>query len=256
MQVGTVEALSDKLHAVPLIIPGDGQAARYAATTAIEADAWRVALMANVGLDPTPIPIKTGAKSSGLRMRIEKKLAGSAAVTRAGRAYLKGLLDKDSSAMRVFDVVRTVAAGMYGQPKAVELEKDLLKLVVKAAVLDKHNRLDNDLVLSGLDPVVQFCADFLTLARNPHDAERMNGLIGLAQQLEALGIAILDPHMTQSSMEKLRDIFAHLASPQILAALLQDPQYAGELAVVREEMVPVNASLRAVQAERKTFSYF
>jgi len=153
--------------------------------------------------------------------RLQKYIAAKAAGTERGRAVIKGLLGENGE--KVCTLLHEFSErNLNSKAKADELEEALLKIASKLVVLLHTDKLNS----SNFSPLVAPSRSFVWRFV---DSLEMTSLVYDPQPLQAYMLtivtglkAILKPHITGHSLERLDALFAYWANRNVLDSFMND----------------------------------
>ena len=237
--------------------PAVGEPLVVEAETQDERDKWLAALGAAVGASRQSAPqlkveFAQRRRKSTLRVMMEKKLASTALKTKKGRAAVYDYIPEDAIALKILTSVIDFAKIEVGETEAERLEKRIIKLLVKALVLDKNGVLDEKDMLEGLVPLYDLCRATVdcrnaTAATAPALVEELRTHF---ETLRNVCLRVLTPHVTANSTQKVDYVFGYVSRSESLLRLLTDGEMAPILADIVRETEAALPELRFELAER------
>jgi hypothetical protein len=101
---------------------------------------WIQALKKNKDLDESPPPTKERRKKDSVMTRMKKRVAGNAATSPLGKKVVKSIINEETTAL--LNAMKRIVKKVDSQKKADELEKNVIKLAVKAFMLVENKKLN------------------------------------------------------------------------------------------------------------------
>jgi len=153
--------------------------------------------------------------------RLQKYIAAKAAGTEQGRAVIKGLLGEDGEKICAL-LYEFSEKNLNSKSKADELEEALIKIASKLVVLlntDKLKLSDLSALVAPSRSFIWRFIDSLEMTSLVYDAKPLQAyMVEIATSLKA----ILKPHITGQSIERLDFLVAYWASHEVLDNFMSD----------------------------------
>eukprot|EP01121_Diplochlamys_sp_Union-15-3_P001550 TRINITY_DN1133_c0_g1_i1.p1 TRINITY_DN1133_c0_g1~~TRINITY_DN1133_c0_g1_i1.p1 ORF type:complete len:335 (-),score=73.77 TRINITY_DN1133_c0_g1_i1:34-1038(-) len=185
-----------------------------------ELDPWINVLTKNSKFESTPPPEKEKGKKQGRMEAAKKKIAGKASTTGIGKSVIKKVINDETAALLIS--IRKIVKKEANAKKADELEKNIIKLAVKAYLLIDRNKLKGDDFLIADGPLR---AAFELLIKCFNGRGRVEPKIlsdafkrveGMLKKAETVITNLLAPHLTPKNMFRISSTFGYLANAEFL----------------------------------------
>jgi len=167
------------------------------------------------------------AKKGGLLTRAKKNVGGKVATSSLGKKALP------SEAKALLKALRKIIEKEGGKKKADEIEKNILKLLVKMKVhvddksVDVEAFLQADRPLRSAFEIIYDCFDYYNDMENERTKKSLQDRFGKVEKLlreaESILIGILRSHLQQKSLDCIASIFAYLATANFFMKVWQTP---------------------------------
>lgn len=175
----------------------------------------------------------TKKKKEGLMARSKKKLAGDIATSGLGKKVIKSILNEETSAL--LQAIKKIIAKLDSKKKSDEIEKNVIKIVVKAYLLTENKKLDSEAFLQA-DKPMRSAFDLLgRVFNNRHRAkpeqiaEALGKVESFFKKTEQVFIELLSPHLSPKNMIRLNSIFGYMANAEFLQRAFDDPSLDEEI---------------------------
>eukprot|EP01125_Pyxidicula_operculata_P010143 TRINITY_DN3345_c0_g1_i1.p1 TRINITY_DN3345_c0_g1~~TRINITY_DN3345_c0_g1_i1.p1 ORF type:complete len:219 (+),score=44.68 TRINITY_DN3345_c0_g1_i1:403-1059(+) len=182
--------------------------------TETELQNWTKALKENS--DKEVLKFKSNQSVS---MRLKKNISSQVATSSTGKAMIKDFLGKDGILM--LKIIKTVVTAYETKQKATEVENNLIRLGVKVILLWQNKNISNEELVNIIPLVKELWQDMIHYCDIPYsyDVDEVNKyVIKLKQQFSAL----LSPHVTQKTLDRLASTMDLLSSKKFLNLIFED----------------------------------
>eukprot|EP01125_Pyxidicula_operculata_P010144 TRINITY_DN3345_c0_g1_i3.p1 TRINITY_DN3345_c0_g1~~TRINITY_DN3345_c0_g1_i3.p1 ORF type:complete len:165 (+),score=30.12 TRINITY_DN3345_c0_g1_i3:619-1113(+) len=132
---------------------------------------------------------------------------------------IKDFLGKDGILM--LKIIKTVVTAYETKQKATEVENNLIRLGVKVILLWQNKNISNEELVNIIPLVKELWQDMIHYCDIPYsyDVDEVNKyVIKLKQQFSAL----LSPHVTQKTLDRLASTMDLLSSKKFLNLIFED----------------------------------
>jgi len=172
-------------------------------------------------------------KKEGLGARAKKKMAGDLATSGLGKKVMKTVLNEES--ISLLTSMKRIVSKSDGKKKAEEMEKNIIKLMVKGYILVDNGKIEPDAFLQADKPVR---AAFELLARcykgrgrAKHEAlvEALGRVEKMLGEGERIITELMQPHLSPKNMFRLASTFGYLGSQKFLEKAFSDMELDEEL---------------------------
>lgn len=163
---------------------------------------------------------------SGVLSRGKKAMAGSIAASGIGKKVLKSVLNEETASL--LDAVKKIISKQYSKKKSDEVERNIIKIVVKAYMLVNSKKVDGDEFIKADKPLRQ-AFDTLPKIYNQRwrmKPEQIKAQLGKCEtsfkEAEAIITTLLGPHLSPKNMFRLASTFSFLGSAAFLGKAFED----------------------------------
>jgi len=182
---------------------------------------WVKAIKGNLTLESAPPPSSSGKKRAGVVERFKKKSASATATSALGKKVMKAILNEETTAL-LNALKRIVKTQSNSQKKADDLEKNIIKIAVKALLLVENKKLQADDFLVADKPLRE-AFELLVKVFNGRKRvkpekieEALKKVESLLKQAEAVITNLLAPHLTPKNMLLIAQAFGVIADKDFL----------------------------------------
>ncbi len=166
--------------------------------------------------------------SSQIAVKVQKKIAGNFAAS-----FGKKLIDDDFS--KLLDTIHNIVAAEMGMAKADKLVKNIIKMVVKIAILYKNNRFSTDQMHQGIVLRRKLKSVTMTVV-SFHEVDftyDADFLINIVQEIGRATHELVGDQVTAKSHGRIDNIVSILGDKSILDNIfLSDGKYHDKLEFV------------------------
>jgi len=167
------------------------------------------------------VAVTLAKKKQSAMMSIKKNVSGKAATSGAGKGLIKDELGKNG--VRCIDIMKEIITIYEGKKKATEVEDNIIRFAVKVILLWKNKDISTQDLMKTLpflravwSNLIDFCEmsfayEPATLAKN-------------ANELVDCFVKLIQQHVTDKTIEMLRDTLKYLSQEKLLDLLFKDPQ--------------------------------
>jgi len=148
----------------------------------------------------------------GLLSRAKKNVAGSAAASVLGKKVIKSILNEETSALLV--AVKKIVTKESGKKKADEIERNIIKITVKAYLLVDKKEIEGDAFLQADKPLRQAFEILIKCfnGRGRAKPEQIRAALDKAEvffkNAEKVITTLLQPHVSAKNMFRLAATFS------------------------------------------------
>jgi len=184
-----------------------------------EAKAWIDAIKGNLGKDEVAVTL--AKKKQSAMMSIKKNVSGKAATSGAGKGLIKDELGKNG--VRVIDIMKEIITLHEGKKKATEVEDNIIRFAVKVILLWKNKDVTTQELMKTLpflravwSNLIDFCE--MSFAYEPAVLSKN------ANELVDCFIKLIQQHVTDKTIEMIRETLKYLSQEKLMDLLFKDPQ--------------------------------
>jgi len=200
-------------------VTADGADTVLGAKDEKEMKAWVDAIKAN--LSKEGVAVTLAKKKQSAMMAIKKNVSGKAATSGAGKGLIKDELGKNG--VRVIDIMKEIITLHEGKKKATEVEDNIIRFAVKIILLWKNKDITTQDLMKTLpylravwSNLIDFCEmsfayEPATLAKN-------------ANELVDCFIKLIQQHVTDKTIEMIRETLQYLSQEKLQDLLFKDPK--------------------------------
>jgi len=200
-------------------VSADGADTILSADSDKEAKAWVEAVKSNANKDGVAVTL--AKKKQSAMMAIKKNVSGKAATSGAGKDVIKGELGK--SGVRVIEILKAIITIYEGKKKATEVEDNIIRFAVKVILLWKNKDITTPELMKTLpylravwSNLIDFCE--MSFAYEPAAIQKN------AKELVECFIKIIQQHVTDKTIEMIRETLTYMSQEKLLDLLFKDPQ--------------------------------
>jgi hypothetical protein len=153
-------------------------------------------------------------------------MAGSIAASGIGKKVLKSVLNEETASL--LDAVKKIITKQYSKKKADEVERNIIKIVVKAYMLMNNKKVDADEFIKA-DKPLRVAFDTLPKIYNQRwrmKPEQMKNQLNKCEasfkDAEGIITTLLNPHLSPKNMFRLASTFSFLGSSSFLGKAFED----------------------------------
>jgi len=184
-----------------------------------DAKAWFDAIKANLGKEEVAVTL--AKKKQSAMMSIKKNVSGKAATSGAGKGLIKDELGKNG--VRVIEILKAIITIYEGKKKATEVEDNIIRFAVKVILLWKNKDLTTPELMKTLpylravwSNLIDFCE--MSFAYEPAALQKN------AQELVDCFVKIVQQHVTDKTIDMIRETLQYMSQEKLLDLLFKDPQ--------------------------------
>jgi len=202
-----------------------------------EKDKWVDALKHGTTLDPSEPPSREGIgekKKQTVGMGMKKGIASATADSTVGKAIMKKIINDETTTL--INALKALVTSETGsEKKAIEMEKDIVKLAVKAYILVDNKDIKGQQFLIADKPLREAFNLLVkvfngrTRARKDRVIEALQKVEVFLKQAEKVITELLAPHLGGKNMMRLQSIFAQIANVKFLETVFYNEAVADEL---------------------------
>jgi len=198
--------------------------------------AWKTALEAGAKLEPGKAPDRSGIKKGkqGAMVAAKKGAASAAASSGVGKKVMKAIVnDETTTLINALKALVTVESG--NSKKADELEKNIIKIAVKAYILVDNKDLKGEQFLVA-DKPLRDAFNLLVKVFNGRGRAKKERVVEALQRVEAdlkkaekVITDLLQPYLSGKNMFRLASIFSTVANLKFLETVFYNDSVESEL---------------------------
>jgi len=197
---------------------------------------WRVVLEAAKSKSPSPAPDRSSVKSSKqtVGMKAKKAAASKTANSAVGKKVMKAIVnDETTTLINALKALVTVESG--SSKKADELEKNIIKIAVKAYILVDNKDLKGEQFLVA-DKPLRDAFNLLVKVFNGRGRAKKERVVEALVRVEAdlkkaekVITDLLQPYISAKNMFRLSSIFSTVANLKFLETVFYNDSVESEL---------------------------
>jgi len=164
------------------------------------------------------------ADAHSFSVRSKKSLSSKVSNSKIGRKVIVQLYGDDGE--NLFHGIKNAASKFYGDGSGEDIEKAVLKFVMKVKILFDENLINASNTEELQDPTFKFVFQFL------HDLEvshtnKVNATHSSRALIQVIELAstVFSPHMQKKNIDKFTEMFMKLANADFLDHLLNAAEY-------------------------------
>jgi len=207
-----------------------------ALSSADDLNGWKVALEAAKSKAPGTAPDRSGMKAgkASAGMKVKKGVASKTANSAVGKKVMKAIVnDETTTLINALKALVTVESG--SQKKADEMEKNIIKIAVKAYILVDNKDLKGEQFLVA-DKPLRDAFNLLVKVFNGRGRAKKERVIEALQRVEAdlkkaekVITDLLQPYISAKNMFRLSTIFSTVANLKFLETVFYNDTVESEL---------------------------
>jgi len=177
-----------------------------------------------------PSPSQKGMKTLNLKTRAEKYIASKAATVKVGVDIVETFFGEGG--VELLETLHEFTASQANEEKAQELEKSVLKMTAKIAVLVKNNVFTSEQLYSIMPTVYRWCKTFISVygsytsqTKRSNQEESFAALIEDGWKIEEWLQNLIKPHLRETSSARIKSIFEFYLNEDLLHALTLREHY-------------------------------
>jgi len=202
-----------------------------------ERDAWAKDLVEALKRDPCDAPSKDGVakrKKQTVTMNVKKGIASKTADSSVGKAIMKKIVNEETTTL-INSLKALVAIESGSTKKADEMEKNIIKIAVKAYILVDNKDIKGEQFLVA-DKPLRDAFNLLVKVFNGRQKARKERVIEALQRVEidlkkaeTVITQLLAPHLGGKNMIRLTSIFQTVANVKFLETVFYNESVEQEL---------------------------
>jgi len=187
----------------------------FSASTDEDMKSWILAIMENLNKTPSPLPTKefTKPKGKSASVYVTGKIAETITNMGAGGKLVRGFVTDDT--IIIIDSLKNFLVARMGAEKAQKLEKQIISLSIKVALLYKDKKIRSEDMKAAMVPirlVVSKAIDGFEIPFAFSAFEAIEAVRGVQKALEKM----LKPVMTEKSIHKMGVIFDLVCDEELM----------------------------------------
>jgi len=187
----------------------------FSASTDEDMKSWISAIMENLNKTPSPLPTKefTKPKGKSASVYVTGKIAETITNMGAGGKLVRGFVTDDT--IIIIDSLKNFLVARMGAEKAQKLEKQIISLSIKVALLYKDKKIRSEDMKAAMVPirlVVSKAIDGFEIPFAFSAFEAIEAVRGVQKALEKM----LKPVMTEKSIHKMGVIFDLVCDEELM----------------------------------------
>jgi len=201
-----------------------------ACSAEIELKSWLAALEKSLTLgqaDPPTVVVQK-AKKDGVMKRVKKTAVSKGATSALGKKVMKIIVNEETAAL--LNALKRIVKTQTGDPKqGEELEKNIIKLAVKAFLLIESKTVNADDFLVADKPLREAFELMVkvfngrTRAKDEKIREALAKVEELLKKAEEILTNLLAPHLSAKNMLRISSIFGSIANGEFLYPAFKNP---------------------------------
>lgn len=179
-------------------------------------------------------PARDGSgKKQGLGARAKKRMAGDLATSGLGKKVMKTVLNEES--ISLLNAMKRIVTKADGKKKAEELEKSIIKLMVKGYLLVDGGKIEPESFLQADKPLraafelMARCYKGRSRAKREVLVDALGRVEKMLSEGERIITELLQPHLSPKNMFRLAATFGYLGSLRFLEKTFTDDELDEEL---------------------------
>jgi hypothetical protein len=161
-----------------------------------------------------------------LKTRLEKYVASKVVDTKVGMEIIETFFG--DSGLETMEAVHDFTAAQSNEENAQKMEKNVLKMASKIAVLIRNGVINDQQLLPIIPTTIAFCKSFISLYGSyttgnkqiQTKEEHVAALIQNGWLIEEWLQNLIKPHLRETSSERVKSVFSFYLDEEILYALL------------------------------------
>jgi len=181
-----------------------------------------------------PTVLQEKKKKEGAMSRAKKNIASKTATSALGKKVMKTIVNEETTTL--INSLKKIIRKESGNPKkADEVEKNIIKIAVKAYLLVDNNTLTVDDFLVADKPLREAFELMVKIfnGRNRVKKERIveaiEKVVELLKKAEEIVTNLLAPQLTSKNMIRISSSFASIANKDFMEHVYADPELEGDL---------------------------
>jgi len=205
-------------------------------STAEDLTAWKTVLQEASSKQPGTAPNKSNVKQSKqtVGMKAKKAAASKAGNSAVGKKVMKAIVNEETTTLiNALKALVTVESG--SSKKADEMEKNIIKIAVKAYILVDNKDLKGEQFLVA-DKPLRDAFNLLVKVFNGRGRAKKERVVEALQRVEAdlkkaekVITDLLQPHISPKNMFRLTSIFSTVANLKFLETVFYNDSVENEL---------------------------
>lgn len=198
--------------------------------------AWKTVLQEATSKQPGQAPNRSGVKASKqtVGMKAKKAAASKTANSAVGKKVMKAIVNEETTTLiNALKALVTVESG--SSKKADEMEKNIIKIAVKAYILVDNKDLKGEQFLVA-DKPLRDAFNLLVKVFNGRGRAKKERVVEALQRVEAdlkkaekVITDLLQPHISPKNMFRLTSIFSTVANLKFLETVFYNDSVENEL---------------------------
>lgn len=195
-----------------------------------ELKSWINSLEKSLGLEKSdpPTVVAQKAKKQGVMNRVKKRAASKTATSAIGKKVMKVIVNEETTAL--LNALKRIVKGQTGNAKQAEdLEKNIIKIAVKAFLLIENKQITADEFLVADKPLREAFELMVkvfngrTRVKEEKIREALAKVEELLKKAEEIITNLLAPHLTSKNMLRISSVFGSVASTEFLYPVFKNP---------------------------------
>ena len=205
-------------------------------SSAVDKSKWVSTLVEAAKKDEAAAPPArdgTKTKKDGIGARAKKKMAGDLATSGLGKKVMKTVLNEES--LSLLTSMKRIVTKADGKKKSEEMEKNIIKLMVKGYLLVDNGKIEGEAFLAADKPIRNafelMARCYKNRGRAKHEVlvEALGRVEGMLSEGERIITELLQPHLSPKNMFRLASTFGYLGSQKFLEKAFSDDELDEEL---------------------------
>jgi len=191
---------------------------------------WISTLEKSVSLEKSepPTVVAQKAKKQGVINRVKKRAASKTATSTLGKKVMKVIVNEETTTL--LTALKQIVKTQTGETKqAEELEKNIIKIAVKAFLLIENKQITADEFLVADKPLREAFELMVKVfngrarVKDEKIREALAKVEDLLKKAEEILTNLLAPHLTAKNMLRISSVFGKIASSEFLYPVFKNP---------------------------------
>jgi len=176
--------------------------------------------------------MKLRAKKKSIVNRNKNKVLSTTAPSAIGKKVMKAIINEETTTL--LTALKNIV-GKEDQKRAEDLEKNIIKIAVKAYLLIERNKLDGEEFLKADRPLraafeqLARCYNGRNRVQNDAFMEALVRVESMLREAEEIITNLLAPHLTAKNLFRISSAFGTLADAKFLSRVFSDESLEEEL---------------------------
>jgi len=195
-----------------------------------ELKSWIATLDKSMSLGPSdpPTVVAQKSKKQGVMNRVKKRAASKTATSTLGKKVMKVIVNEETTTL--LNALKHIVKTRTGDAKqAEELEKNIIKIAVKAFLLIENKQITADEFLVADKPLREAFELMVKVfngrsrVKDEKIREALAKVEDLLKKAEEILTNLLAPHLTAKNMLRISSVFGSIANSEFLYPAFKNP---------------------------------